>query len=180
MRHMIRRPSPAMIIACLALLVALGGTSVAAIGQVPRASVGTPQLKRNAVTAAKINPNAIRTGHVLNGTLLSEDFKPGQIPQGPKGDKGDPGSPGVSEFQRVNAQSAFNSNTPKTAIATCPAGKRVIGGGAGIVGAGTSDVVLRASGPNINGVDWAALGVEVNPTAADWYVTAVALCARVP
>ena len=64
-----------MVVACLALLVALGGTSVAAISQLPRASVGTPQLKRNAVTAQKINPNAVRTGHVLNGSLLSEDVR---------------------------------------------------------------------------------------------------------
>lgn len=168
-----------MVVACLALLVALGGTSYATVVNVPKNSVGTPSLKRNAVTAAKISPNAMRTGHVLNGTLLLEDFKPGQIPQGPKGDKGDTGSPGVSEFQRVNAQSSFNSTATKSAIASCPAGKRIIGGGAGIVGLG-SDVVLKASGPNINGVDWAAVAVEANPTAADWYVSAVALCARVP
>ena len=42
-------PSPAMVVACLALLVALGGTSYAAI-KLPRNSVGNIQLKRGAVT----------------------------------------------------------------------------------------------------------------------------------
>jgi hypothetical protein len=90
----LHRPSPALVVGCLALLVALGGTGYATVLNVPRSSVGTPQLKRNAVKAAKIAPNAVRAGHVLNGSLLTEDFKPGQIPQGPKGDKGDKGEKG--------------------------------------------------------------------------------------
>ena len=36
MRKLLRRPSPAMIVACIALLVALGGTSVAAVNQLAR------------------------------------------------------------------------------------------------------------------------------------------------
>ena len=75
------RPSPALVVASLALLVALSGTSYATVLNVPRNSVGTLQLQRNAVKAAKIAPNAIRTGHVLDGTLLVGDFKSGQIPQ---------------------------------------------------------------------------------------------------
>ena len=63
---------------------------------VPRGSVGTLQLKRNAATSSKIAPNSIRTSQVVNSSLLTEDFKPGQIPQGPKGDKGDRGERGPS------------------------------------------------------------------------------------
>ena len=36
MRKLLRRPSPAMVVACLALLVALGGTSVAAVSQLAK------------------------------------------------------------------------------------------------------------------------------------------------
>ena len=44
------RPSPAMVVACVALLVALAGTSVAAVTIViPRNSVGSLQLKANSV-----------------------------------------------------------------------------------------------------------------------------------
>jgi hypothetical protein len=94
-KHRLPRPSPALVVSCLALLVALGGTGYAAgVANLPRSSVGTTQLKRNAVTASKIAPNAVRAGHVLNGSLLAEDFKAGQLPKGEKGDKGDKGDRG--------------------------------------------------------------------------------------
>ena len=57
MRH---RPSPAMVIACIALGIALTGTSVAAVTALAPNSVGTAQIKPNAGTAAKIqNANVI-------------------------------------------------------------------------------------------------------------------------
>ena len=52
-----------MVVAITALFVALGGTGYAAL-ELPRHSVGTKQLKRNAVTTAKIE----------NGTLRLKDF----------------------------------------------------------------------------------------------------------
>ena len=64
-----RRPSPALVVACIALGVALGGTSYATVLNVPKSSVGTPELKRNAVKAAKIAPNAVRAAHVLDGSF---------------------------------------------------------------------------------------------------------------
>ena len=79
------KASPALVVASLALLVSLTGTSVAAVQQlIPRHSVGTPQLKNNAVTSAKVR----------NGTLLRGDFKSGQLPRGPKGPRGATGSAG--------------------------------------------------------------------------------------
>ena len=80
-----------LVLSATALAVAvLGTTPLVAIAQnvaFPRSSVGTAQLKRNAVTPAKIAPDAVRAAHVQNGSLLAADFKPGQIPQGPKGDR---------------------------------------------------------------------------------------------
>ena len=96
-----RRPSPALVVACIALGVALGGTSYATVLNVPKSSVGTPELKRNAVKAAKIAPNAVRAAHVLDGSLLAADFKAGQLPQGPKGDKGEKGDRGENGISRV-------------------------------------------------------------------------------
>ena len=54
----IRKPSPALIIAVIALFVALGGTSYAAT-VLPAKSVGTIQLKNGAVTNAKIKAHAV-------------------------------------------------------------------------------------------------------------------------
>lgn len=77
------RPSPALVLACLALAVALGGTGYAAI-VLPANSVGTVQLKNNAVNTLKVK----------NGSLLKGDFKAGQIPAGPAGPAGPGGAAG--------------------------------------------------------------------------------------
>jgi Collagen triple helix repeat (20 copies) len=63
----------------LALFIALSGTAYAAT--LPRNSVGTAQLKKDAVT----------TNKVKNASLLSQDFKSGQLPAGPRGPQGFPG-----------------------------------------------------------------------------------------
>ena len=119
-----------MIFSTTALLVAvlgvtpLGGAAYHAV--VPRNSVGTLQLQRNAVKAAKIAPSAVRTGHVLDGTLLVQDFKPGQIPQGPKGDKGDKGdkgAPGATTVTRRNGSGPAAGRACR--LPEGPAAKRV-------------------------------------------------------
>ncbi len=81
-------PSPAMVVACLALLVALSGAAFAA-GRLPAKSVGTEQIRDGAVTGAKVRDRS----------LLAIDFKRGQIvgargPKGASGPKGDPGAKG--------------------------------------------------------------------------------------
>jgi hypothetical protein len=77
------RPSPAMVIAIVALGVALGGTGYAAV-TLPANSVGTAQLKKDAVNSLKVK----------NGSLLKADFKSGQIPAGPVGPTGATGTAG--------------------------------------------------------------------------------------
>jgi hypothetical protein len=92
-----RRPSPAMVVACLALIVALGGTSVAAVSQlVPRNSVGPRQLQFGAVTRPKIRNNAVTSAKVANRSLLRVDFAPGQLPAGPTGPAGPAGPAGAA------------------------------------------------------------------------------------
>ena len=88
MRKLWRRPSPAMVVACAALLVALSGTGMAAATQLARNSVGTPQLKNSAVTNAKIKNNAVNSAKVAARSLLRSDFAPGQLPAGPVGPAG--------------------------------------------------------------------------------------------
>lgn len=81
------RPTPSMVIACAALLVALAGTSVAAVSiVVPRNSVGALQLKANSVNSSKVQ----------NGTLRRADFFSGQLPTGPRGPAGPAGPAGAS------------------------------------------------------------------------------------
>ena len=73
-----------MVVACIALLFSMTGAGYAA-GMLGPNTVGTKQLKRNAVISSKVK----------NRSLLAVDFKAGQLPRGAKGDKGDPGAPGT-------------------------------------------------------------------------------------
>ena len=57
-------PSPAFVVSLIALFVALGGTSYAAITALPARSVGTTQLKNNAVTGPKIKNGAITAAKI--------------------------------------------------------------------------------------------------------------------
>lgn len=77
-----------MVVACLALSVALGGTGYAAI-TLPKNSVGARQLKKNAITSTKVKDRS----------LLARDFKQGQIPRGLKGDTGAQGAQGIQGIQ---------------------------------------------------------------------------------
>jgi hypothetical protein len=184
MRRLIRRPSAAMVVACIALLVTLGGTSYATALNVPRNSVGTLELQRNAVKAAKIAPNAVRTSHVLDGSLLVADFKAGQIPQGPKGekgDKGDKGSTGLSGVEIVQVAGPAQSVIFTVVSAECPAGKRIIGGGAHTFPLGDAyydDIAIVSSYPTTP-TRWQAVASEVNATAGNWTLTVYAICAIV-
>ncbi len=73
MKHLIRlRPSPAMVVACLALGLALGGTSYAAV-KLPKNSVGAKQLKKNAVTSPKIKANAVTGAKVKSNAITGAD-----------------------------------------------------------------------------------------------------------
>ena len=108
-------PSPAMVVACLALLVALGGTGYAAI-KLPANSVGTKQLKRSAVTGVKVKSNAL-TGTQINESTL------GRVP-----------SAASSPVARLDYASAVvvvsGSSTTTRGTVSCPTGLSPTGGGA--------------------------------------------------
>lgn len=94
-----RRPSPAMMVALTALLVALVGTSYAAT-KLPANSVGAKQLKKNSVTGAKVR------SHSLNATDFKTDSLPAGAkgpagPTGPTGPKGDPGNTNAFTYKQT-------------------------------------------------------------------------------
>jgi hypothetical protein len=137
-----------MVVACIALLVALGGTSIAAVNQlVPRNSVGTAQIQFGAVTRAKIRNNSITTAKVANRSLVRSDFAPGQLPAGPTGPQGPAGPAGPAgaagpagvvgpitvRSQTASVADASNNGVFTTADvqALCNSGERAISGGTG-------------------------------------------------
>ena len=112
------RPSPALVVASLALLAALAGTSVAAVVNVPNNSVGTSKIKNNAVTApkiasnavtsAKIAGNAVTNAKIANGTIQPADLSAAaktagpQGAPGPQGPSGPAGAPATALWAAVN------------------------------------------------------------------------------
>ena len=77
-----------MVVACIALLFAMTGAGYAA-GMLGPNTVGTKQLKKNAVISSKVK----------NRSLLAVDFKAGQLPRGPQGAQGPQGVQGVQGIQ---------------------------------------------------------------------------------
>ena len=128
------------ILAATALIVAVFGSTplghAAADLVLAKSSVGTAQLKKDAVTGAKVK----------NGSLLAADFKAGQLPAGPQGPKGDTGAPGL---QGPKGDPGENGPKGDTGAAGVP-------GQPGLP-AGANAVIRRAS-KNIlaNTDDWAA------------------------
>jgi hypothetical protein len=120
-------------VAYVALLFALSSTSYAAATKL-------------------LPPNSVGTKQVINRSLLKKDFKSGQLPRGargpagpvgrsgsagpvgpagPAGAAGAQGPPGpVSLTYAFSADIALPAGTQGNAVATCPAGMVVTGGGA--------------------------------------------------
>src|SRR3954454_2322169 len=76
----------ANVMATIAVFIALGGAGYAAT-RIPKNSVGTKQLRADAVTSGKVK----------NSSLRADDFKDGELPagdDGPQGLKGDTGPKG--------------------------------------------------------------------------------------
>jgi len=148
-----RNLSPSLVISVLALFVALGGTSYAAL-VLPKGSVGTVQLKKEAVSKKKLKPNAVVSKKVKNRSLLAKDFKAGQLPTGATGSTGATGNPGASgapgaagvpgargpsdayrdERETVPLFAVTGSLLPVVTTQTLPAGSYVLFGRANIVG----------------------------------------------
>jgi hypothetical protein len=82
------------VIAYLALFVALGGSSYAAVRLTP-GSVSSVALAKGAVTHSKLASNSVTSTNVKNRGLTAADFKAGAVLQGLKGDVGPTGSKGL-------------------------------------------------------------------------------------
>ena len=137
------RPSPAMIVACLALFVALGGTSVAVISALPANSVGTAQLKNGAVTVGVL-PNMT---NYYSKTQANSRYLRGTI----------------SEVKTV-AVSSSNYNFDHV---SCPTGYQAVGGGVD-VGSFSYMAVMDSSPWYVSDTAW-TLSDGLNAAATGWF-----------
>jgi hypothetical protein len=157
----------------LALFVALGGVSYAALtvtgSNVKDGSLTGRDIKNNSVSGGDLKNNSVGSRDIKDGNLLASDFKPGELVaggQGPRGDTGATGntgptgaagSPGISGYERVEGPRTFmNLEAEKLGSVACPVGKAVLGGGV----EGTQDVpgtlTVSASYPGTSPREWKA------------------------
>jgi hypothetical protein len=83
-----QRLTYANVMATIAVFVAIGGTSYAAL------TIGSPQVRNNSLRSADIRNGAIRSVDVRNRSLLARDFRRGQLPRGAQGAPGPAGPAG--------------------------------------------------------------------------------------
>jgi hypothetical protein len=141
-----------MTVALLALFVALGGASYAAVS-LPKNTVGSKQLKAGAVGAADIHKNAITSKKVKDRSLLARDFKAGQLPSGSAGPKGDPGTNGTNGATSVVvrfAEETTPDNNNDSASVNCNPGERATGGAVRLIsGSGANVTYFNPGGSPI-------------------------------
>lgn len=129
--------NPALVISLVALFVALGGSSYAAL-KLPRNSVGNKQIKASAVTSPKVKDRS----------LLAKDFRAGQLPQGATGATGPRGpSDGYVGNRQVSPlKPVAGVATVAAASPELPAGNYVALGRANIVGFGVASAISCSLG----------------------------------
>jgi hypothetical protein len=176
--------SYANVTSTLALIVAVGGTSYAAIS-LPAGSVGSRQLRNHSVTDVKVRPHSLR----------ARDFRVGDLPSGKRGPVGPAGpatgsaggdlagsfpnplvAPGAITSGKlapgsvtrtklgltlVVAPGVFMATSFQETKADCPTGTTVVSGGGGVVqnDAATPLAAIAAlsySGPEPLGNGWQA------------------------
>jgi hypothetical protein len=139
----LRVPSPAMCVALLGLFVALGGTTWAAVS-LPAGSVGTGQLKANAVTGPKVKNHSLTGADILLSSL-------GKVPSAARATTSDSATHATSADTATVAGTAYSTHVesvislpsaPTTvASLTLPAGSYVLGAKAQVDTLSSSDIV---------------------------------------
>jgi hypothetical protein len=127
------RLSFANVMSIIAVFIALGGTSYAAI-----------KIPKNSVSSSQIKTGAVASSDVKDGALKKVDFKASDLPIGPtgpqglqgaKGDKGTdgtngaPGTIGAVTVQTTVAATDLTAGNKASFTASCPAGQQAIAGG---------------------------------------------------
>ena len=198
---------PIILSATALVIAALGSTPVghAALDAVPFArnadrvdginASKTPKagyllpLGKNKVFPASVLPKGLQGSQGPQGPAGPAGARGEQGPPGPQGTSGlagpagapgAPGAPGVSGLVYVDAYSAFDATNRKSVTVQCPAGKKVIGGGASTVAVDPDAPLAIVDSAPLNALNhWYAQAKESAPHGGNWRVVAIALCASI-
>jgi hypothetical protein len=135
-------------IALLALFIALGGTSYAAI-KLPANSVGSAQLKNRAVTPKKVSPAAVKLFRGKRGPRGATGATGATGAVGAQGPQGQTGPPGGTAWSFVTDDTGGGSEDPvgtDTTVLSLPGAGIVTGFNSGLVGTATLTLTQTAVG----------------------------------
>lgn len=161
------RPTPATVIASVALFVSLGGVGYAA------ATIGSAQIKNNSVQGKDIRNGTIKSPDIAKATRNALKGKTGPVgpvgatgPRGADGAKGDTGAAGATNVTVVRNSFLVPSGSTAGASAECPAGSRATGGGVAAIPAAENDTII-ASGPT--GSDGLFVNTTTGTVPVKWF-----------
>ena len=175
----VSRLSYANVVSTLALFIALGGVSYAAV-RLPPNSVGAKQLRKNAVTGIKIKNRAVSATKIARNAVTGYNVDEGTlapVPEATHAGSADSATSATSApLSRLHYEKVVmpipGNNGSATAVATCPTGLRLTGGGATV--ASDADAYINDSGP-LNSTTWEATGNAYSVQASS--MTVYAVCA---
>jgi hypothetical protein len=199
----LRRPSPALLVACLALAVAVVGTAAAAPqtrvivrkgeiakGAVTRkalapGAVGTRALAEGAVhakalAAGAVGAAALHPGSVGQATLAPDAVTSGALAPGSVYG-GALGEVSVHTAPIVDADAVAHNGewtASQAAIAMCGAGERILSGGVVVPESADSEIGILASQPFVNGSQNGWTGRVTSDTGGLAKAEVEALCLR--
>lgn len=163
---------PAVTAVVAVLLAALVGTAVA---ETDSAKVSAVKLGKKLNKALAKANRAIRIARRTSKQRGPRGPVGAQGAKGDKGDTGPQGPSGLSGVEIVEAATVFDSSNTKEEEVSCPAGKRVLGGGAAVEGPAFTSVAIDLNQPASN-TSWAAAAHEHDATAESWELQVYAIC----
>jgi hypothetical protein len=152
-----------VVLSITAVLIAVAG--ITPIGEAARDAVQIVRFARNADKVDGIHASKAPKAGRLLALNRSRKFPASVLP-----------APGLNGLEIVTGVSATDSSSPKSVTLNCPAGKRVIGGGARATGSGAGEVGVTEAYPS-SATQWVALAREHDAVGSSWTLTAYAFCA---
>ena len=163
------RPSPAMIVATIALVAAVGGTTYAQTAingeDIRNKSIAGIKLKNQAVGTAQLRNLAVQSRDIQSGAVNTSKLRSGAV-TAPKIFRGAVGTHAIAansvtraDLQaaaqvpnvavRASANVGVTNGTVNQAVATCNAGETLIAGGGGVTSPPAVGIAMQASRPEL-------------------------------
>jgi hypothetical protein len=135
------------------------------VADIPNESIGSDKLAPGAISAQTLSPEA------------QEALRGETGPRGPAGKN----IVGNLQLEIIERESASSARVTKQASAQCPAGTKLLSGGATVTGG--DDVFISNSGPvvdlNDRATEWRASAESLSVSNKRWLLTVTAICYKV-